>query len=183
MKQAPPWKVGLPFFIGAIIAGVSWFFHRQPAALLAAPILIVWGALWVWGARRSLAHSAREAGAPPFTPPAPGQAVVISRARRALSVRRGYAMVTNEQLLWWRGIPSRPLRPGDAVVVTDLALWGAEPQALASLSEIDHLSHKAAFIGGDTLTLKTSDGASLRLMLYDPEAFVLIMELFEKVNE
>ncbi len=43
--------------------------------------------------------------------------------------------------------------------------------------------HKAAFIGGDTLTLKTSDGASIRLMLYDPEAFVLIMELFEKMNE
>jgi hypothetical protein len=183
MKQAPPWKVGLPFFIGAIIAGASWFFHRQPAALLAAPILIVWGALWVWGARRSLAHSAREAEAPPFTPPGPGRAVVISRARRALSARRGYAIVTNEQLIWWRGVPPRPLHPGDAVAVTDLALWGAAPRALASLSEIDHLTYKAAFIGGDTFTLKTSDAASIRLMLYDPEAFVLIMELFEKMNE
>ena len=183
MKQAPPWKVGLPFAIGAIIAGASWFFHRQPAALLAVPILIVWGALWVWGARRSLAHSAREAGAPPFTPPAPGCAVVISRARRALSARRGYAMVTYDQLLWWHGVPPRPLRPGDTVAVTDLALWGAAPRAMTSLSEIDHLRHKAAFIGGDTLTLKTSGGASIRLMLYDPEAFVLIMELFEKMNE
>ena len=167
MKQAPPWKVGLPFAIGAIIAGVSWFFHRQPAALLAAPILIIWGALWVWGARRSLSHSAREAAAPPFTPPAPGQAVVISRARRALSARRGYALITGEQLLWWRGVPPRPLHPGDTVAVTDLALWAPAPD-LASLSEIDHLSHKAAFIGGDTLTLKTSDSTSVRLMLYDP---------------
>ena len=183
MKQAPPWKVGLPFAIGAAIAGASWFFHRQPAALLAVPILIVWGALWAWGARRSLAHSRREAGAPPFTPPAPGRAVVISRARRAFSARRGYALVTNEQLLWWRGVPPRPLHPGDTVAVTDLALWGALPRALGSLLEIDHLTHKAAFIGGDTLTLKASDGASIRLTLYDPEAFVLIMELFEKMNE
>jgi hypothetical protein len=183
MNQPPLWKVGLPFAIGAAIAGISWFFHRQPAALLAAPILIVWGTLWGWGARRSLAHSAREAGAPPFTLPTPGRAAVISRARRAFSVRRGYAMATNEQLLWWRGVPPRPLHPGDTVAVTDLALWGAPPRTLVSLTEIDHLSHKAAFIGGDTLTLKTSDGASIRLMLYDPEAFVLIMELFEIINK
>ena len=183
MKQAPPWKVGLPFAIGAIIAGVSWFFHRQPAALLAAPILIVWGALWAWGARRSLSHSAREAGAPPFTPPAPGQAVVISRARRAFSARRGYALVTGEQLLWWRGVPPGPCIPGIPLPSPTWPPMGRPTRTLASLSETDHLTHKAAFIGGDTLTLKASDGASIRLTLYDPEAFVLIMELLEKMNE
>lgn len=183
MKQAPPWKVGLPFVVGAVIAATAWFVARQPAALLAAVVLVVWGAFWVWGAHRSLADTARQVGAPAFVPPASGQAVVISRARRAPWSRRGYMMVTGEQIVWWRGAPTAPLLPGDTVAIADLALWGIPPLPLAAISGIDSLRFKAGILGGDTLTMVTTGGTSVRLLLADPEAFVLIMGLLERDAE
>lgn len=179
MKQAAPWKVGLPFAAGAIIAGASWYFSRQPLALLAAVILVIWGAVWVYGAWRSLADTARAAAAPPFAPPGPGRAVVISRARRPFS-RCGYLIVSDRELLFWREAHPQKLKPGDTINLTDPALSGAPPRALTPIAEVDRLQHKSGLFGGDTLTLKRADGASIRLKLTDPEAFVLIMELFEK---
>ena len=183
MKQDSPWKIGLPFAAGVIIAVASWFFSRQPTALLAAAILVVWGSFWVYGAWRSLRDTAREAGASPFIPPTAGQALVLSRARRGLSPRRGYLMMTADELIWWRGAPPRPLRPADHVPVADLRAWGAPPQTVAALADVEHFTHKAGLIGGDTLTLTTADGRSVGLTLYDPEGFVLILGWFEKGAE
>ena len=180
MKQEPPWKIGLPFAAGALITGVFWFFSRQPIALLALVICVAWGSFWVYGAWRSLRDTAREVGAPPFAPPADGQALVLSRARRGLSPRRGYLMMTADDLIWWRGAPPRALHPADHVPVADLRTLGASPQTVAALADAEHFTHKAGLIGGDTLTLRTTNGKSIRLTLYDPEGFVLILGWLEK---
>ncbi len=183
MKQDPPWKVGLPFALGVVMASASWCFSRQPLALLAAAILAVWGTLWVYGAWRSLGRTAREAATPPFAPPAAGQALALSRARRGFSPRRGYLMMTADDLIWWPGTPPRPLRPADRVALADLYAWGPPPHTLVPLSEIDGLRHVPGFIGADTLTLMSSAGRPIRLSLFDPEGFVLILGSFEESGE
>jgi len=44
-RPAPPWKLGIPFAMGAVILFVGWLIGRQPTALLGVCILVPWGAL------------------------------------------------------------------------------------------------------------------------------------------
>lgn len=81
-RQAPPWKIALPFLVFIVIVLGTYAWHRQPLALVAVVLAIIMGAVWTYGAWRVRRDDARVDACPPYHASDETHAVVISRARR-----------------------------------------------------------------------------------------------------
>ncbi len=126
------------------------------------------------GASRASRSSAREAAAPAYSAPGPGEAVVLGRARRGL--RGGVLCATAEALVWVKGAGPDIGRPGTRVALGGLEASGHAPALLVAYADLVSYRSVAGVFGEGALTLRASDGRATKLRLRDPEVFVLLGE-------
>jgi hypothetical protein len=178
---------------GALILSVLGAVRHEGLYLAFAVFLLAWGGLWMWGASRGHRGDARASAAPPYHRPAAGEVVVLGRAkwreRRSLAPRRAGVLLAGEgDLLWVAGDLSRLGRIGQSLPLGALAASGGAgpgggPKTVAALDDLQSYRIMAGAFGADTLTLRLRSGGVVRLRLLDPEALVLLGEVFAALAE
>lgn len=179
MKQAPPWKIALPFAAFCGISLAAWLNSRQPVLLLAIAIAFVMGAVWTYGAWHIRRDDERVQKSPLPAPPSRGDGVVISRARRGgfgpLSPA-GHLIATEEELLW------APFRQSYATGRRIPLTGDASAVTVARFDEIAGFQSKAGFLSGEALTLEVNGGRR-RLRLLDPEGLSNLLAVLPPSGE
>lgn len=168
-RQAPPWKIALPFVVFIVIVLGTYAVHRQPLALVAVALAAVMGAVWTYGAWRVRRDEARVDACPPFQAPDATHAVVISRARRGGCCSPvGYLLATETALVW---TPAHTAwRTGDTV--PDLPAV----ELIAHRADIRRYQIVTGIFHGDTVTLTLAHGVR-KLSLLDPEGMEHLLAL------
>jgi hypothetical protein len=171
LKQAPPWKIAIPFVIFCVIIMLQYCFSRNPLALFAVVVAAVMGAVWTYGAwtvRRDERHLSHCREVPR---PRAGEATVISKARLGGLLKPvGYLVATENELMW---IPWRTgVNAGDKISLSA----ESSTVAVAAFNDIVHFRSLAGMFGGETITLFFDSGCR-RIRLLDPEGLANLLAL------
>jgi len=176
MKPATPLKIALPFVLFCAIVLTTWFFSRQPTALVAAALGLIVGAFWTFGAFRARREIERLSKYAEPHRPAPNHGLIISRAKRSLFSPRGYLMGTENAFYWVTS--HRSYNPGDQLALNDA-------DTLTLIAEYEGLKFDclARVFGGLRLTLHPVGARPSRFLLLDPEGLPNLLSLLSGRTE
>ncbi len=171
LKQAPPWKIAIPFAVFCMIVLIQYCFSKEPLALVAVFIAAAMGTVWTYGAWTVCRDAKRQCRSAVPHRPRLGEGSVISRARiGGIFNPVGYLLATDNALVWvpWR----EGVKTGDTIVLDT----GSSANIVAAFKDIVRFRSKAGIFGGETLTF-FFDSGSCRLRLLDPEGLTNLLSL------
>jgi hypothetical protein len=175
-RQAQPWKVAVPFALGALLLFGMWLFGHKTIHLIMGIAVAVWGAVWVLGARRSLKDTVKIENAPGLPASSAGQLAVISRAGLGLFPKTGLLLFGGGGLFFRQVEDPALFMPGQQVEIKSPA--SQEQVELARLENLNGWRHVSGFFGTDKLILRMIDGGTVTIKLKDPEALQLLLQAF-----
>jgi hypothetical protein len=176
MQQAPPWKIAIPFVLFCSTVMTTWYFSREPTALLAAGLGCVMGIIWTYGAWNVRREEKQLAASGKPRRPTKNNGTVLCRARLGRFKSAGYLVGAMHGLFW---APIQDvLRPGEHIPLKNMT-------SMVFITPYDGIrfESRSRMFGGERLTLYRDNQRPRRIWLLDPEGLPNLLSMLSDDNE